>query len=124
MSMFDVSREVNHRAVFPRRDELSNWVFLRERIRGSGDPCERRMTLNWSEGRRLTISFTVRFWAFVFASSAKDGVKIVIIRLLRTSSRPTPSWSLDYRKPRVAELRSTPARASGEIVCTGRLEIP
>ena len=36
-------------------------------------------TLNRSAGRRLTISFTVRFCAFVFASSANDGVNIVIM---------------------------------------------
>src|SRR5207302_9988614 len=56
-------------------------VFLRARIRGSGGPAPRSTTLNWSVGRRLTTSLAVRFCAFVFASSANDGVNTVIIKI-------------------------------------------
>ena len=56
-------------------------MFSRARIRGSAAPSPRSTTLNRSAGRRLTTSFAVRFCAFVFASSANEGVNIVSIKI-------------------------------------------
>ena len=56
-------------------------MLSRARSRGSGTPSPRSTTLNRSAGRWLTTSFTVRFCAFVFASSANDGVNTVIIKI-------------------------------------------
>src|SRR5258708_39223438 len=81
MSIFERSKRVRHRAVFTCRANGRVFVLARARMRGSDVPPARRMTLNRSGGSRLTISFAVRFCAFVFASSANDGVNTVIIKV-------------------------------------------
>src|SRR6266446_2938471 len=81
MSIFESSKRVRHRAVFPWRVHGRASVFSWARRSGSGVPPARKMTWKRSGGRRLTISFAVRFCAFVFASSTNDGVNTVIIKV-------------------------------------------
>jgi hypothetical protein len=55
-------------------------VFFRLARRGSDIPPQIICIRNSSSGKRDTISFTVRFWAFVLSASANDGVKTVMGR--------------------------------------------
>ena len=55
-------------------------VFERAAILGSGAPAPSITTRKRDGSIRATTSFTVRFWAFVLLSSAKEGVKTVIMR--------------------------------------------
>src|ERR1700687_983156 len=98
MSTFESSTRGSHRAVFPCRDQGRISVFWRARILGSGAPSPKSTTLNRSGGRRLTTSFTVRFCAFVFASSANDGVNTVIMKAFVGYALVSPLFNI-MRKP-------------------------
>ncbi len=69
------------RNVFPCFAQEMRRVLGRAAMRASTSPSCSMTTKNSLESRRATISFTERFWALVSASSANDGVKIVIIRM-------------------------------------------
>src|SRR5258708_17355645 len=98
MWIFEGNKGVSVRGVFPCRVQGRVSVFSRARMRGSDVPPARRMTLNRSGGSRLTISFAVRFCAFVFASSANDGVNTVIIKVFLVMRFQSPrSFIIAYR---------------------------
>ncbi len=67
------------RAVFPRFSQRRILVFGRAAILGSAAPAPSITTRKRDGSMRATTSFTVKFWALVLLSSAKEGVKTVII---------------------------------------------
>ncbi len=56
-------------------------MFGRAAILGSVAPSPNITTRKRDGSMRATTSFTVKFWALVLLSSAKDGVKTVIMRM-------------------------------------------
>ena len=93
-------------------------MFSRARIRGSGGPSPSSTTLNRSAGRRLTISFAVRFCAFVFASSANDGVNTVIMRILVGYALVSPLLSIALLHTDLKTLISNRSPVAGKELPT------
>src|ERR1700722_5520708 len=80
------------RRVLPCLLQRNRVALGRDAMRGSTAPSCSMVTATLSGSRRATISLAERFWALVSASSANDGVKILIIGAKDASAGLGSHW--------------------------------
>src|SRR5208282_986641 len=100
----------NTRVVFACLPHRRIFVFARAAILGSGAPPPNITTRKRSGSMRATTSFTVRFWALVLSSSAKEGVNTVTMQAAQIRRTIASLLTFSFHSSRNIRLQDLPPK--------------